>query len=64
MVYHYKEPMVIINHVMHFLTFQMILEIIEEEDLLENSKYSEVNLNLTEITKKNPIDSYNLLSKD
>ena len=31
------------------------------EDLLENSKYSEVNSNLSAITKKNPIDSYNLL---
>ena len=31
------------------------------EDLLENSKYSEVNSNLSAITKKNPIDTYNLL---
>tara|TARA_B100000989_G_scaffold251942_1_gene200038 strand:- start:244 stop:1206 length:963 start_codon:yes stop_codon:yes gene_type:complete len=41
------------------IKFQYKVKLIE--DLLENSKYSEVNSNLTEITKKNPIDSYNLL---
>ena len=31
------------------------------EDLFENSKFSEINSTLAEISKKNPIDSYNLL---
>ena len=31
------------------------------EDLFKNSKYSEINSTLTDITQKNPIDSYNLL---
>ena len=31
------------------------------EDLFKNSKFSEINLTLSEITKKNPTDSYNLL---
>ena len=41
------------------IKFQYKVKLIE--DLLVNTKYSEVNSNLTEITKKNPIDSYNLL---
>ena len=31
------------------------------EDLFENSKFSEINSTLSEITKKNPTDSFNLL---
>ena len=41
------------------IKFQYKIKLIE--DLLQNSKYSEVNSTLSEITKKNPIDSYNLL---
>ena len=41
------------------IKFQYKVKLIE--DLLENSKYSEVNSTLSEITKKNPTDSYNLL---
>ena len=41
------------------IKFQYKIKLIE--DLLQNSKYSEVNLTLSSITKKNPTDSYNLL---
>ncbi len=41
------------------IKFQYKVKLIE--DLLENSKYSQVNSTLSEITKKSPIDSYNLL---
>ena len=41
------------------IKFQYKVKLIE--DLLVNSKYSEVNSTLSEITKNNPIDGYNLL---
>ncbi len=41
------------------IKFQYKIKLIE--DLLQNSKYSEINSTLSEITKKNPTDSYNLL---
>ena len=41
------------------IKFQYKVKLIE--DLLANSKYSEVNSTLSEITKNNPIDGYNLL---
>ena len=41
------------------IKFQYKVKLIE--DLFKNSKYSEVNSTLSEITKKNPVDCYNLL---
>ncbi len=41
------------------IKFQYKVKLIE--DLFENSKYSQVNSTLSEITKKSPIDSFNLL---
>ena len=41
------------------IKFQYKVKLIE--DLFENSKFSEINSTLSEISKKNPIDSYNLL---
>ena len=41
------------------IKFQYKVKLIE--DLFENSKFSEINSTLSEITKKNPTDSFNLL---
>ena len=41
------------------IKFQYKVKLIE--DLFENSKFSEINSTFSEISKKNPIDSYNLL---
>ncbi len=41
------------------IKFQYKVKLIE--DLFENSKFSEINSTLLEITKKNPTDSFNLL---
>ena len=41
------------------IKFQYKVKLIE--DLFDNSKYAQVNSTLSEITKKSPIDSYNLL---